>query len=250
MKKIIVMLLIIILPGYAYGDTATWNAILEGLNQGMNEGIENSKKLEEIRLMREQERLLEEQRKQLEQQREEQQQLDQQRIDAEKSKQMSQETKSLEINKPIYQENNPDVILSSKDGSFKVILPYGWIEEANSAPRKLVINNNLIESAAWITAFNRSDVADWHKFVKYQKEKFISKLNKAHSSPMKVLKINNHDAMQVEISAILENGIKARFLGTIIKTDKHILQIVAFCLDSRFEENKQELESIPYRLQD
>ncbi|NLN38723.1 MAG: hypothetical protein GX155_03920 [Smithella sp.] len=64
MKAIRIILVIILFVPTAYASE--WGAILQGMSDGLNKGIENARKIEEMEMMRERRRIMEEERRALE----------------------------------------------------------------------------------------------------------------------------------------------------------------------------------------
>jgi len=144
----------------------------------------------------------------------------------------------------LVERNSSTTTILSKDGSFKIKLPDGWLQGTPSSPsQQLYAENPLIDAALMISSININDVQDWKAYAESIRLNMINKLSQSTSSEMREIKIGRFDALQADIGAT-SNGIKIHFLGTIIKTDKQLIKMLTWCMESRFEANRIELQSL------
>ena len=138
----------------------------------------------------------------------------------------------------------------SKDGSFKITLPAGWIQAPPPFPsQQLFAKNSLIDAGLLMTSVNSADVQDWQAYAESQRVKMIGNLSQSTSSEIRKIKVNGFDALQADIGGTLKSGVKIHYLGTFIKTDKQFIQLLTWCFESRFSANRAEFESLPAGLQ-
>ena len=138
----------------------------------------------------------------------------------------------------------------SKDGSFKITLPAGWIQAPPPSPsQQLFAKNSLIDAGLLMTSVNSDDVQDWQTYAESQRVKMVGNLSQSTSSEIRKIKVNGFDALQADIGGTLKSGVKIHYLGTFIKTDKQLIQLLTWCFESRFAANRNEFESLPAGLQ-
>ena len=138
---------------------------------------------------------------------------------------------------------------TSKDESFKISLYSGWIPLSlpNQSPQ-LSLKNIANDTYLIVNSNNLSDVSDWTLFAENAKAKFVNNLTDSSTTPYEKLKIGEFDALRAEIGGTLKNGLKVRYLNTVLKTDKKIIYFVSWTTESRFPLVKNELSNIPYGL--
>jgi hypothetical protein len=150
------------------------------------------------------------------------------------------QTKPAQTNAPTL---NP-VTVSSKDNHFKITLPAGWVQTTPTGNQQLTVKNPTADVHMLITTANLADVTDWRVFAETQRKRLASNLSQSTTSEVENVKINGAEALRADISGTLKSGLKVHYLGTIIKTDKQIIQVLAWSVASKFSENRKEFEKI------
>lgn len=346
MKIIRTMLIIVLFSTSSYASD--WGGALQGVGQGMSQGIEDAQRMEEIRMMKEQRQQLEQQRLDAEQRRareeqhvrEEEHAREEQRVREEERAREEQKIKSDQFisymndkvpnwrtidndpafikwldspvpytnftkmqllkdyaanlnapmaaqffidykldrlrncenkcsslhkkkklqasckeqckesteNKSIEAVSTKPTMMLSKDESFKITLPGGWIQGTPSPSQQLVAENHLIDADLSIKSFNSADMQDWKSYLESGMAKLSGKLSQSTSYQLRKIKVNGFNALQADISGTID-GIKAHYIVTLIKTDKKFIQLLIWCMESSFAANRKELESIASGLQ-
>lgn len=140
--------------------------------------------------------------------------------------------------------------MSGKDDSFKITLPAGWIQAPPpSASQQLFARNLVIDAGLLVSSISTADVQDWQVYAESLRVKLVGNLTQSTSSETQKIKVNGLDALQSDTSGTLKNGVKIHYLGTIIKSDKKIVYLLALCFESKFSANRSELESLAFGLQ-
>ncbi len=140
--------------------------------------------------------------------------------------------------------------MSSRDGSFKITLPAGWIQSPPSSPsQQLFAKNPSIDSGLVMTSVKTSDVQDWEAYAESFRAKMLATLTQSSSSDVRKVKVNGFDALQADISGTEKNGLRLHYLGTFIKTDKQLISLLTWCVESQFSTNRANFEALPSGLQ-
>lgn len=139
-------------------------------------------------------------------------------------------------------------IVPSKDGSFKITLPPGWVQvpPPDESYFQLAARDTLSYNYLLISDVNTADVSDWQLFSAKMKEKVISTLTDAKASETSTIKVNGYDALRADISGTLKNGLKVHYLATVLKTDKKLVYVLSWTKESNFDSAKSEMEHFPW----
>lgn len=140
--------------------------------------------------------------------------------------------------------------VAGKDGFFKITLPAGWMQTPQPNPSyQLAARNPVAETYLVISSVKSADIADWQVFAESMKAKLMGNLTQSTSSDTAKIKVNGFDALRADISGTLKNGVKVRYLGTLIKTDQNLVYLLSWSLESKFAANRSEFESLPAAMQ-
>lgn len=135
--------------------------------------------------------------------------------------------------------------MQSSDGSFKMIMPAGWIQIAPpTAAYQLYARNPAMDSAVLISSVERGRTQDWEAQVQSLRATLADSLASSASANVEKIRVNGFDALRTEIGGELKNGAKLRYLGTAINAERALVWIVAWCDASRFDANRAELEKL------
>jgi hypothetical protein len=112
------------------------------------------------------------------------------------------------------------------------------------------IATDLIELTHWwVWSSEEADIQNWQAYAESLKVKLMGNLGQSTSSEMRKIKVNGFDALQVDISGTAKNGMKLHYLETFIKTDKQFVQLLIWCVESKFTAYRSEFESLAGGLQ-
>ena len=140
--------------------------------------------------------------------------------------------------------------VASHDGLFKITLPAGWTPlAAPAAQYQLYARNAEIESAVLISSLESRDEQDWEAHAQSLRAKLIDSLSQGIASEVEKIKVGAADALRVEISGALRNGVTLRYLGTAVHAGRKLIWVVAWCADARFSVNRSALENLALGLQ-
>jgi len=112
------------------------------------------------------------------------------------------------------------------------------------------IATDLIELTHWwVWSSEVADIQNWQAYAESLKVKLMGNLSQSTSSEMRKIKVNGFDALQVDIGGTAKNGMKLHYLETFIKTDKQLVQLLIWCVESKFMAYRSEFESLAGGLQ-
>lgn len=135
--------------------------------------------------------------------------------------------------------------VASKNGLFKMTLPSGWTQFAlPSSAYQLYARNLAIDSGLLISSIESKDIQDWEAYARSLRATLANSLSEGSSSEDQRIKVNGFDAIRVDVSGDLRNGVKLHYLGTAIKAEQMLVWLVAWCAESRFTDNRSELEKL------
>ena len=138
---------------------------------------------------------------------------------------------------------SPNALLS-KDGSYSVTIPSGWMQKDTSSQKYDISIRNADDSAEMIiNAIPTKDIASWESYGKSLIKNLTSKMEKSSVSKIEKYKLNNFDSRKVEVSGVI-NGVKAHFVGTLIKTENKLIWLLGLSGDSTFANHIDEFNDI------
>lgn len=143
-------------------------------------------------------------------------------------------------------------IISSKDGSFKLALPAGWISApppASAVSAQIFAKQSTIDAAMMVSVVNSADVPDLQVYAEGQRTRILNAMTQSAASDLQKIKVNGFDAIRGDIGGVLKNGLKFHYLITSVKTDKKILHVIVWCVESKFSANRSEFEQLSSGLQ-
>jgi hypothetical protein len=61
--------------------------------------------------------------------------------------------------------------------------------------------------------------------------------------------VNGFEALRADIGGTLKNGTKVHYLGTVLKTDKNLVYVLSWTLESKFARARDQFEELPLAMQ-
>jgi hypothetical protein len=145
---------------------------------------------------------------------------------------------------------NPLTTLSGKDGTFKITLPAGWVQTTlPNQSYQLVAKDPAAAAYLIVDSVDAADIQDWQIYAESRKAKLIGNLTHSTSSETQKIKVNGFDALRADFGGVLKNGLKVHYLGTVIKTEKNVVFLLSWTLESQFARNRSEIEGLPFAMQ-
>jgi hypothetical protein len=138
--------------------------------------------------------------------------------------------------------------LPARDGSFYVSLPTGWLSLPipPNAYQSVRFNatNPSTDGNVMIETFNAADITDWVTWTNANILRLTSTMGSPTTTPLQHIKVNGLDAVQGEVSGIL-NGGKWHYMVTAFKTDKYYYIVKAWTFESEFDAQRDEFSQLP-----
>ena len=142
------------------------------------------------------------------------------------------------------------VTLLAKDGTFKLILPAGWIQSPPPSPAHQIYGkNSTLDAGLLVSAVDLADIQDWKKYSESLSGKVASNLTQGVATELVPTIVNGFEGYNAEISGASKTGIKLHYLSTVVKTEKRLMYFLSWSLESRFAGNKKAFEQIPSGLE-
>lgn len=143
--------------------------------------------------------------------------------------------------------------VTGKDGYFKVTLPAGWIQTPPTTPAQasfqLIARNPATDIHTQILGVKATDIQDWQAYAESRRSKMLESLTQSTASEIQKIKINGYDAVRSDFSGTIKNGLKIHYLGTVIKTDKYVIQFISWSVESKFVASRNDFEQIAASIQ-
>jgi predicted Zn-dependent protease len=143
--------------------------------------------------------------------------------------------------------NGKTKVMKSTDGKIEVTVPNSWkVENLNNDVAILEVANLSKEQYLLIISEASEDFAEDTKpsdYIQLVLQNIQNVSTNPVASEIKDLKINGLDASQCDISAEVEK-MKIKYLLTVIKSEDQFIQVLAWSLNSKYDENKATLESV------
>ena len=136
--------------------------------------------------------------------------------------------------------------IASDDGKIDVTVPGLWtkLPELNKKAT-LQVGDKSKQMYLIVITDAKADVADLtlEKHHQLTRDRMLQKMKNASATRSVPLTIDDHPAMQDELSGT-ENGTNVVFLHTTVDDDDHFQQILAWTLKSRWQQQNQLLREI------
>jgi hypothetical protein len=143
--------------------------------------------------------------------------------------------------------NGKTKVMKSTDGKIEVTVPNSWkVENLNNYVAVLEVANLSKEQYLLIISESIEDFAEDTKpsdYIQLVLQNIQNVSTNPVASELKDLKINGYDASQCDVSAEIEK-MKIKYLLTVIKSEDQFIQVLAWSLQSKYDENKATLESV------
>lgn len=147
-------------------------------------------------------------------------------------------------------EASQPTTITSKDGSLKLTLPAGWIQtEPQQSNIQITAKNPNKDLLVLVGSVNANDIQDLDDFASAKRAGMMnSKLTETSSSELRRTTINGNDGVRFEMSGVT-GGVRVHYLVTYVRIDKIVVSVVAWTLESKFSENRPELEQLAFGIQ-
>ncbi|MHA6845827.1 hypothetical protein [Ralstonia syzygii] len=140
------------------------------------------------------------------------------------------------------------VTVSAKDGSFKITLPPGWMQTVpgptGDPSIQLTAKNPVADAYLLIGSVSATDIQDWQAYADSLRAKLIHGIAQGTSTEIEKIKVNDFDALRTEITGTLKSGVNVHYLGTVIKSSKTIVYVLAWSVESKFASNRSEFAQL------
>ncbi len=138
--------------------------------------------------------------------------------------------------------------INSKNGYFKITLPSGWIQKKppqalQNVDVQVYAENPQKDLVLLITTENASDIQDLSGYGKLLQSKLSEELSESNSSGIHRINVNGHDAIRFDTSGIAQ-GVKVHYLMTVLQTEKELIKLNGWTVESKFHNSRRELEAL------
>lgn len=138
----------------------------------------------------------------------------------------------------------------SKDGSYIFNIPRGWTQippPANfqNSPGVIHAKNPSMDLMVLISTAENSDIQDFHAYAEFKRSEQAKKLTNPKIFDIQQQKINGLEAFRYEVTGLV-NGVNIHYLVTIMQSEKKIIMVNAWTVESKFNRNRNELERLAF----
>lgn len=146
--------------------------------------------------------------------------------------------------KEVKEKSGKPTIVKSNDGQYELTIPGGWKKET-----KLHDEANIQASRAFeelyvvVISENKKDFADGttlNDYTQIVREGMLGRIESAAMTDSTSVVVGKNPAMRFETHGVVEK-IKAGYINTTVETRDAFHQVIAWTLDSRFEQNRAKL---------
>lgn len=133
--------------------------------------------------------------------------------------------------------------VSSKDGTYTISLPQGWVQIQDPA-FEIAAHNDSRQMFIFVNSVDKKDIADWSVYAQSRMDGVMRGLVDTSKPKFESVKIRGLDAKTVDVAGALKGGLRVRIHGIMLNSDKRLVWIFSGCPESRYESVRNELENL------
>jgi hypothetical protein len=113
----------------------------------------------------------------------------------------------------------------------------------------LAAKNPAADTYLLVGSVSATDIKDWQAYADSLREKLIHSMAEGTSTDVQKIKVNDFDALRTEITGTLKNGVNVHYSGTVIKSSRSIVYVLAWSVESKFASNRGEFAQLASAIQ-